>query len=867
MPKATDDYKQQPVHETLNILDVKYEKGLSQTEASHRLEKFGYNAIDVQEETILQRIFRRFWGPIPWMIELAALLSAIVQKWEDFIIILIMLLVNAGLDFMQEHRALNALKALKDKMDQQATVIRDGTFSRISSRDLVPGDIVKLRIGDIIPADVQLIDGGYLLIDQSALTGESLPVSRKPDEIGYANTVVKQGEMIAVVINTGKQTHFSSVVSLVAKAQLEERSHFQKMVIQIGNFLIILTISLVLLIIMVALFRHEDFLEISRFALVLTIAAIPVALPAVLSVTMAVGAMNLARKQAIVSKLTAIEELAGVDIICSDKTGTLTENRMQVADPVVFDKYNETELFTLAALASKLENNDPVELPIFHYINEKLPHIDLSIYQQIHFTPFDPVSKRTEAEIESEGDTFTVIKGAAQVLLNMASLTDDEIKNINSLVDQLASKGYRTIAVGKQSKSSPLSIIGLIPLYDPPRTDSKQVIADMRNYGVRVKMVTGDHMAIAREVGLLLGLEGEAIRSHQLTGSGSQELLALAGAMASAIYQRLNKDVSLTKARQFSDEVMEQVKQLYDTRLLDREFIHTHESAIIEMIENVDLFAEVVPEDKYLIVETLQKGGHIVAMTGDGVNDAPALKKADCGFAVSNATDAARAAADIILTAPGLSVINDAIKQARITFERMKSYSIFRIAETIRIILFMTLAIVVFNFYPITALMIIVLALLNDIPILAIASDNTKVDKNPVRWNMKEILTVSSVLGIAGVVSSFLLFYILLEMNFSKEVIQSMFFAKLVIAGHGTIYNTRTDGWFWKKPYPSWLLFNATFITRIIGTLIAVYGFLITPIGWEYALWMWAYALVWFILNDAIKIATYKFLRNRDYLE
>ena len=861
MIKNTENYQQQMVAETLKSFEVQADNGLSNAEASQRIKQYGYNEIEEKEESLWHRVFRRFWGPIPWMIEIAALLSALVQKWEDLIIILLMLLINAGLDFFQEHRALNALKVLKSSMDRQVTVLREGIFNRISSRSLVPGDIIKLRIGDIVPADVQLLSGDYLLIDQAALTGESLPVSRKINEVAYANTIVKQGEMLAVVINTGSNTHFSSVVSLVAKAQLEERSHFQKMVIQIGNFLIIITVSLVLLIIMVSLFRHENFIEIARFALVLTIAAIPVALPAVLSVTMAVGAMNLARKQAIVSKLTAIEELAGVDIFCSDKTGTLTENRMQVADPIVMDGHNQTELFQLAALASKLENNDPIELPIFHYIDENLPDIDLSRFRQIHFTPFDPVGKRTEAEIESDGQRFTAVKGAAQILINMSELPDEQSVIINQLVDQLAAKGYRTLAVGKKSGHK-LEIIGLIPLYDPPRTDSRQVIADMRSYGVRVKMITGDHMAIAKEVGQLLGLEGEAIRSHQLTGSGSQELMALAAAMAAAIYQRLNKEVTHLQARHFADEVMESVKQLYDTRLLDREFIHTHESAIVDMIEDVDLFAEVIPEDKYLIVETLQKAGHIVAMTGDGVNDAPALKKADCGFAVSNATDAARAAADIILTAPGLSVINDAIKQARITFERMKSYSIFRIAETIRIILFMTLAIVVFNFYPITALMIIVLALLNDIPILAIASDNTRVDSNPVRWNMKEILTVSSVLGIAGVISSFLLFYILLEMKFSEEMIQSMFFAKLVIAGHGTIYNTRTDGWFWKKPYPSWLLFNATFITRVLGTLIAVYGVFITPIGWEYALWMWAYALVWFVFNDAVKVATYKFLRG-----
>ncbi len=863
MFKNTDDYNQQAVDETLKAFDVTAEKGLSKTEVQQRIERYGYNAIEEKEESLAHRIFRRFWGPIPWMIEIAALLSAVVQKWEDFSIILVMLLVNAGLDFMQEHRALNALKALKAKMDQQVTVLREAAFSRISARELVPGDIIKLRIGDIVPADVQLLSGDFLLIDQAALTGESLPVSRNVNEVAYANTIVKQGEMLAVVINTGSNTRFSSVVSLVAKAQLEERSHFQKMVIQIGNFLILITVALVLLIIMVSLFRHEDFLEIARFALVLTIAAIPVALPAVLSVTMAVGAMNLARKQAIVSRLTAIEELAGVDIFCSDKTGTLTENRMQVADPVVLGGHNKSELFELAALASKLENNDPIELPIFHYIEENLPDVDLSRFKQTHFTPFDPVGKRTEAEIESGDQHFTVIKGAAQVLINMAALPDEQTIAINQLVDQLASKGYRTLAVGKKTGDEALDLIGLIPLYDPPRADSKQVIADMRNYGVRVKMVTGDHMAIAREVGQLLGLEGEAIRSHQLTGSGSQELLALSAALATAIYEHLNHDVSHTQARQFADEVMESVKQLYDTRLLDREFIHTHESAIVDMIEDVDLFAEVVPEDKYLIVETLQKGGHIVAMTGDGVNDAPALKKADCGFAVSNATDAARAAADIILTAPGLSVINDAIKQSRITFERMKSYSIYRIAETIRIILLMTLAIVVFNFYPITALMIIVLALLNDIPILAIASDNTKVDPNPVRWNMAEILTVSSVLGVAGVISSFLLFYILMQMKLPVDVIQSLFFVKLVIAGHGTIYNTRTDSWFWKKPYPSWLLFNSAFFTAILGTLIAVYGIMISPVGWEYAMWMWLYALSWFVFNDVVKVATYRLLRNR----
>ena len=861
--KSTDEYSGQRAEATLDQLKSSLDVGLSSEEAARRHRDYGPNEIIERGEALWHRIFRRFWGPIPWMIEVAAILSALVQQWEDFVIICIMLLVNASLDFVQEHRALNALAALKQKLILEVTTLRDGAFHILPARELVPGDIIKLRIGDIVPADVQLLDGGYVAIDQSALTGESLPVTKREDEVAYTNTIVKLGEMRALVVNTGSNTRFHAVVALVAKASLEERSHFQKMVINIGNFLIAITIVLVALILMVALFRHENMLEILRFVMVLTVAAIPVAMPAVLSVTMAVGALNLARKQAIVSRLTAIEELAGVDIFCSDKTGTLTKNEMQVAEPVILDGHNEKELFLYAILSSRAENHDPIELPLFHYLDQRYPEVDWQGYKQTEFIPFDPVRKRTEAQIEKEGKTFRVMKGAAQVLLKMAELPDNETIAIDKTIDLLASKGYRTLAVAHQESGQALDLIGLIPLIDPPREDSVQVIREMGEYGIRLKMVTGDNIAIAREIGAMLGLGKKAIRADQLTGKTGSELVGLAQALATAIYHKLNPDLSMKDARHFAEGVIDELQQIYDTSLLEREFVHTHESALIEMIESIEIFAEVVPEDKYTLVDTLQKADHIVGMTGDGVNDAPALKKADCGIAVSNATDAARSAADIILTAPGLSVINAAIKQSRIIFERMKSYSIFRIAETIRIILFMTISIVVFNFYPITALMIIILALLNDIPILAIAYDNTKVQRQPVRWNMPEMLTVASTLGISGVVSSFLLFFILMEMQFSTEMIQSMMFAKLVIAGHGTIYNTRIDDWFWKRPYPSWILFSATFSTRVLGTLIAVYGFLITPIGWTYALYMWAYALAWFVFNDAIKMATYRMLRNR----
>jgi H+-transporting ATPase len=533
---------------------------------------------------------------------------------------------------------------------------------------------------------------------------------------------------------------------------------------------------------------------------------------------------------------------------------------MQVSDPVVLDGFDLEDLLRLAALASLPENKDPIELPIFRYIEERLPALDWPEYHQTAFVPFDPVRKCAEGQIEHAGEAFTAVKGAPQILIGLSDLSDKQAAQVQQMVETLGAKGYRTLAVGRRRGQAPLELVGLIPLYDPPREDSARVIGDMADYGVQVKMVTGDHGAIAREIGRLLGLEQETARAAQLRGSGSQELLAMAEALTTAIYRKLNGATSMKEARLFAREVVEDLETLYDTRLLEREFIHTHESAIVEMIEQVDIFAEVVPEDKYRIVDTLQKGGHLVAMTGDGVNDAPALKKADCGFAVSNATDAARAAADIILTAPGLSVISEAVKQARITFARMKSYATFRIAETIRIILFMTFSIVVFDFYPITALMIILLALLNDLPILTIAYDHTRVHQSPVRWRMRELLTVSSLLGVTGVIGSFVLFFILQEQGFSEDFIRSFLFLKLLVAGHSTLYITRSGGWFWQRPWPAPLLFWATFGTEILGTLIAVYGLFITPIGWTYAFWAWAYALAWSFIDDAVKMWAYRML-------
>jgi len=903
-----------------SLLETDPEKGLTTEEATRRQQQFGFNRIETREASWISRLLRRFWGPIPWMIEVAAILSASVQRWEDFIIIMVMLLVNAFVDFYQESKALNAIEVLKQKLAPEALVRRDGAWQQVDASQLVPGDIIKLKIGDVIPADVKLINGAdFLEIDQSALTGESLPVNKEPGEDAYANSVVKQGEMITVVTATALNTYFGKTVGLVAKAQLEGRSHFKRMVIMVGNFLIALTLVMIAVIVTMGIQRGEPLTELLVFSLVLTISAIPVAMPAVLTVTMAIGALALAKKQAIVSRLDAIEELAGMDILCSDKTGTLTQNHMSTAPAYCAEGYSEDDLFLYAALASQEENQDAIEKPIFEALDQRKLRAKSSDFQLNKFIPFDPVGKRTEAVLQSsDGSELIVTKGAPQVIIEICNNHSFDKQAAYAQVETFAQEGFRTLGVAfRKTDEEAYTFVGLIPLFDPPRDDAKGVIAETRTNGIETKMITGDNLAVAKYISTLLDIGDKIEDVRELKGENTDEYLLLTRVISKAMIKTLQGDISSEQLERSVENIVGQVRKELNTRELPKGSVKKHESEIMAQIEAANGFAQVYPEDKYFIVDQLQKAGHIVGMTGDGVNDAPPLKKADVGIAVSGATDAARAAAAIVLTEPsiemiteelknagheveivsdnkqadkggigiaingttyspgkaanivlkgsGLSVIMDAVKLARKTFERMQSYTIFRIAESIRIIIFMSLSIVAFQFYPLTALMIIVLALLNDIPILAIAYDNTKVREKPVRWDMKEVLVMSSWLGLAGVVSSFTLFWVLMMyMKLPLEFVQSVFFAKMVIAGHGTIYNTRIDDWFFKRPYPSWVLFIATFSSRIAGTVIAVFGFgLMTPIGWEWALGMWAYALSWFVFNDIVKMAVLRFYRRK----
>ncbi len=803
MEPHTEQAPARSPEETLQALETDPKQGLSSQAVQERLARHGRNELEEKHINPLLKLLTYFWGPIPWMIEFAALLSAFIRRWEDFAIILALLFVNVGVAFWEEYKADNAISALKRNLALKARVLRDGSWQTLPAAELVPGDIVALRLGGIVPADMMLLEGDYLSVDQAALTGESLPVSRKPGDVVYSSSIVKQGEMKGVVTATGAGTYFGRTASLVQSAR--SVSHFQKAILRIGNFLILTTVALAVLILAVALFREEPLVETLQFVLILTVAAIPVALPAVLSVTMAIGAVHLARMKAIVSRLVSIEEMAGMDMLCVDKTGTLTKGELTAGEPVVVGEADADAVRVAAALTCEESSEDPIDRAVLESLPERGR---LTSYEVVHLVPFDPVRKRAEAEVQRDGQRFQVAKGAPQVILELVSPPEEVQRLVDARVEELARRGFRAIGVARTDEAGHWQFLGLLPLFDPPREDSAETLRSTRRMGLTVKMLTGDHLAIAREMA-----------------------------------RRLEFGPRIVSAGEVLDER------------------GRHKEG--ESIEAFDGLAEVFPVHKFNIVKELRARGHIVGMTGDGVNDAPALKQADVGVAVSGATDAARAASDLVLTAPGLSVIVRAIEEARIIFERMNSYTLFRIAETIRVLLFMTLTILIFHFYPVTAIMIVLLAIFNDLPIMMIAYDNAPVAPRPLKWELQRVLTLSSVLGLLGVIATFSLLWIARKyLELSGGELQTLIFLKLLVAGHLTIYLTRNPGWFWERPWPNWKLIVAAETTQLVGTLAAVYGWFIPAIGWGYALGVWGYALAWFLINNLVKIKAWQMVRG-----
>ncbi len=799
------DLRSAPMKQVRTRLDVS-PAGLTGTEAASRLASYGPNEITERTTNPLLTFLHYFWGPIPWMIEVAVVLSGAVGHWDDFAIIFVLLLANGVVGFAEERQAGNAIDALKAKLAITARVQRDGTWGVVPARELVPGDVIRLRLGDIVPADARLLDGDPIEVDQSALTGESLPATCEPGAAVYSGSIVRRGEIGALVYATGGRTYFGKTAELVR--DVHQVSHFQRAVLRIGNYLITLAIVLVTIIVVASLLRGDPVVTTLQFALVLTVAAIPVAMPTVLSVTMAVGARLLARKQAVVSRLVAVEELAGVDVLCADKTGTLTQNSLTLGDPYTVTGTTAEELIVAGALASRAENDDPIDLAVLG----GLPSPDaLHGYQVTHFEPFDPVHKRTEAIVTGpDAVVITVTKGAPQVITALVAPPAAVARAVDVAVQDFAVRGFRSLGVAKRVGDGPWLLLGVLPLFDPPREDASTTIATARTMGVSVKMVTGDALAIAKETATKVGLGANLLDASDLGDS--------------------------TK---------------------------TESATVSASIESVDGFAQVFPEHKFHIVDVLQGRGHIVGMTGDGVNDAPALKKADCGIAVSGATDAARAAADIVLLAPGLSVIIDAIKESRRIFQRMNSYAMYRIAETLRVLLLMTIAILFFNFYPVTAIMIVMLALLNDGAILSIAYDHVQYTNAPEAWDMRRVLSIATVLGVVGPIAAFGLFFLGDRVfDLPHPQLQTLMYLLLSVAGHLTIFLTRTRGPFWSIR-PARVLLLAVVGTQVLATLIAVYGVFMTPLGWGWAGFVWAYALVWALLSDRIKLLAYRVLDRR----
>ncbi len=774
--------------------------GLSGAEAEARLARYGPNALREDERSTLLELLSHFWAPIPWMIEIALVLTAVTGRWPDFGIIAALLLLNGLVGFWEEHQAADAIAALKERLAKRARARRDGAWADVPAEQIVPGDLLTVARGAVVPADGAIL-AGTAQVDESALTGESLPIDKERGEDLFSGTVVSRGAPRLRVLATGARTEFGRTAELTEEGP--EESHFQAAIFSIGKYLIGIAMALIAVIVVVSLLRGTSVSETLEFALVVTIAAIPVALPAVLSVTMAVGARYLARHEAVVSHLPAVEEMSGVDVLCSDKTGTITRNELAVADVVaVTADGDRVTVLREAAMTVEPDGGDPVDAAVL----AALPDRD-DDHEVLELEPFDADRKRAEARVrDAGGGEFRVAKGAVQAILDLCGTGDPGTARAREATAEFAARGRRALAVARADDGD-WRLTGVLAIADPPREDSRATIERARALGVEVKMVTGDRVEIAREIAGQVGMGSEVLESNAIERLEGEELG--------------------------------------------------------RRVEDADGFAQVVPEDKFRIVAALQSRGHIVGMTGDGVNDAPALARADAGIAVSGATDAARAAADIVLLSAGLSVIVEAIHRAREVFRRMANYAIYRITETIRVVLFVTVSIVAFDFFPVTPVQIVLLAILNDAAILTIAYDRVQPSPWPERWNLREVLTVASVLGIAGVVESFSLVAIAVGLlAISDAEIQTLLYLKLSVAGHLTLFVARVRGRLWSHR-PATILLIAVLGTQVLATVIAVSGLLMQPLRWQLAALAWGYAIVWILALDQVKLWTYAWLDRR----
>ncbi|KAL2465303.1 ATPase 11 [Abeliophyllum distichum] len=834
--KETVDLENIPIDEVFENLRCTRE-GLSTDAAQERLVIFGHNKLEEKKERQFLKFLGFMWNPLSWVMEAAAIMAIALANgggkppdWQDFVGIITLLLINSTISFIEENNAGNAAAALMARLAPKAKVLRDGRWSEEEASILVPGDIVSIKLGDIIPADARLLEGDPLKIDQSALTGESLPVTKGPGDGIYSGSTCKQGEIEAVVIATGVHTFFGKAAHLVDSTN--QVGHFQKVLTAIGNFCICsIAVGMIIELIVMYPIQHRQYRPGIDNLLVLLIGGIPIAMPTVLSVTMAIGSHRLAQQGAITKRMTAIEEMAGMDVLCSDKTGTLTLNKLTVDRNLIeiFTKSaNPDTVVLMAARASRTENQDAIDSAIVGMLAD--PKEARAGIREVHFLPFNPTDKRTALTyLDSQGKMHRVSKGAPEQILNLAHNKTDIERRVHAIIDKFAERGLRSLAVAyqevperrKESAGGPWQFIGLMPLFDPPRHDSAETIMRALNLGVNVKMITGDQLAIAKETGRRLGMGTNMYPSSALLGQ--------------------NKDESIASL------------------------------PIDELIEKADGFAGVFPEHKYEIVKRLQAQKHICGMTGDGVNDAPALKKADIGIAVADATDAARSASDIVLTEPGLSVIISAVLTSRAIFQRMKNYTIYAVSITIRIVLgFMLLALIwEFDFPP---FMVLIIAILNDGTIMTISKDRVKPSPLPDSWKLAEIFVTGVILGGYLAMMTVIFFWAAYKTDFFPRVfgvstlektahddfrkLASAIYLQVSTISQALIFVTRSRSWSYVER-PGLLLVAAFLIAQLVATFIAVYAnwsfAAIEGIGWGWAGVIWLYNLIFYIPLDVIK--------------
>ncbi|KAL9442772.1 hypothetical protein AB3S75_016189 [Citrus x aurantiifolia] len=826
------DLERIPIEEVFEQLKCSRE-GLTSDEGAHRLHVFGPNKLEEKKESKILKFLGFMWNPLSWVMEAAAIMAIALANgggrdpdWQDFVGIIVLLVINSTISFIEENNAGNAAAALMANLAPKTKVLRDGRWSEQDASILVPGDVISIKLGDIVPADARLLEGDPLKIDQSALTGESLPVTKNPYDEVFSGSTCKQGEIEAVVIATGVHTFFGKAAHLVDSTN--QVGHFQKVLTAIGNFCICsIAVGIVAEIIIMYPVQHRKYRDGIDNLLVLLIGGIPIAMPTVLSVTMAIGSHRLSQQGAITKRMTAIEEMAGMDVLCSDKTGTLTLNKLTVDRNLieVFAKGVEKEhVILLAARASRTENQDAIDAAIVGMLAD--PKEARAGIREVHFLPFNPVDKRTALTyIDSDGNWHRASKGAPEQILALCNCREDVRKKVHAVIDKFAERGLRSLGVARQeipektkeSPGAPWQLVGLLPLFDPPRHDSAETIRRALNLGVNVKMITGDQLAIGKETGRRLGMGTNMYPSSSLLGQ--------------------DKDASIAAL------------------------------PVDELIEKADGFAGVFPEHKYEIVKRLQERKHICGMTGDGVNDAPALKKADIGIAVADATDAARSASDIVLTEPGLSVIISAVLTSRAIFQRMKNYTIYAVSITIRIVLgFMLIALIwKFDFSP---FMVLIIAILNDGTIMTISKDRVKPSPQPDSWKLKEIFATGVVLGSYLAIMTVVFFWLMRKTDFFSDAfgvrslrtrpdeMMAALYLQVSIISQALIFVTRSRSWSFIER-PGLLLATAFVIAQLVATFIAVYAnwsfARIEGCGWGWAGVIWLYSLVTYFPLDILK--------------